>query len=193
MNRRGILTMASIAFALTGVVIEAQRGAKDGRWTNHSGDKGSTKYSALDQISKANVGKLRVVWRRPAVAEEFQRNRKDELVVASLFRSTPLMVDGVLFASNGNGLVEAFDPATGKTVWVQEPADSTPDVVEHASRSYRFTSWATRSRWYVASPNVNSEPLARLKYRCRSCSQVNPMPPCSWMPAAATRRYASET
>ena len=31
------------------------------------------------------------------------------------------MVDGVLYASNGVGLAEAFDPETGKTLWVQKP------------------------------------------------------------------------
>ena len=30
------------------------------------------------------------------------------------------MVDGVLYASNGIGLVEAFDPSTGETLWVQD-------------------------------------------------------------------------
>src|SRR5437773_8706540 len=53
-------------------------------------------------------------------------------------------------------------------------------------------SCATRSRWYVASPKVNSDDLARLKYRCRSCSHVKPMPPWSWIPVADTLRYASE-
>ena len=31
------------------------------------------------------------------------------------------MVNGVLYASNAVGLVEAFDPGTGKTLWVQSP------------------------------------------------------------------------
>lgn len=32
-------------------------------------------------------------------------------------RSTPLFIDGVLYAPNIFGLVEAFDPATGERVW----------------------------------------------------------------------------
>ena len=32
-------------------------------------------------------------------------------------RSTPILVEGVLYASNGIGLVEAFDPGTGETLW----------------------------------------------------------------------------
>jgi quinoprotein glucose dehydrogenase len=31
------------------------------------------------------------------------------------------MVDGVLYASNGIGLIEAFDPGTAATLWVQQP------------------------------------------------------------------------
>jgi quinoprotein glucose dehydrogenase len=33
------------------------------------------------------------------------------------------MIDSVLYASNGIGLVEAFDPGTGKTLWLQESAE----------------------------------------------------------------------
>jgi quinoprotein glucose dehydrogenase len=31
------------------------------------------------------------------------------------------MIDGVLFSPNQIGLVEAFDPGTGKTIWLQQP------------------------------------------------------------------------
>ena len=37
------------------------------------------------------------------------------------------MISGVLYSPNGVGLVEAFHPGTGKTLWVQEPfADQGP-------------------------------------------------------------------
>jgi quinoprotein glucose dehydrogenase len=114
------LFVAIPLFALCiGGSVRAQQGARSGLWPNHSGDKGSTKYSPLDQINRNNVKNLRIVWRRPAVADEF-RKLKPDLTVPNLFRSTPLMINGVLYASNGIGLVEAFDPATGKTIWVQE-------------------------------------------------------------------------
>jgi quinoprotein glucose dehydrogenase len=118
--------------------VRPQQGSKDGEWPNHSGDKGSTKYSALDQINKNNVKNLRVVWRRPAVEEEF-RKRGPNVTVPSLFRSTPLMIDGVLYASNGIGLVEAFDPSTGKTIWVQELTGSGAAALNgSASRSIGY-------------------------------------------------------
>jgi quinoprotein glucose dehydrogenase len=125
-------------FAL-GTMVEAQRGPSGGQWPNHSGDKGSTKYSPLDQITGNNVGRLRIVWRRPAVAAEI-RARQPGMVVANLFRSTPLMIDGVLYASDGLGFVEAFDPETGKTIWVQEPLEQGPDAVSGvASRGVAYS------------------------------------------------------
>jgi quinoprotein glucose dehydrogenase len=129
LSKRTIVLISSIVvcFALC-TYTRAQQGPKGGQWPNHSGDKGSTKYSPLDQINKNNVRNLRVVWRRPAAAAEF-RQRQPDLVVPSLFRSTPLMVNGALYASDGIGLVEAFDPATGKTLWVQEPPESGPDAL----------------------------------------------------------------
>ena len=47
--------------------------------------------------------------------------RAPQMRAAGTFRSTPLMVDGVLYASNGVGFVEAFEPDTGKTLWVEPP------------------------------------------------------------------------
>src|SRR5438552_10314007 len=119
--RHRVLTITMCALLLAASrTSEAQRGTTGGQWPNHSGDKGSTKYAPLDQITKSNVKNLRVAWRRPAVAPEFTAEHAN-LKFSNLFRSTPLMINGVLYASNGIGLVEAFDAGTGKTLWVQEP------------------------------------------------------------------------
>ena len=111
---------------------QAQRGTSGGQWPNHSGDKGSTKYAPLDQINRSNVRNLHVAWRRPAVADEL-REQHHELKFSNLFRSTPLMINGVLYASDGIGLVEAFDPATGRTLWVQESTDPGPEALTGTS------------------------------------------------------------
>jgi len=49
------------------------------------------------------------------------------------FRSTPLLIDGVLYAPNGVGFVEAFDPGTGKTLWVEPPLEPGPNGYRGAS------------------------------------------------------------
>jgi quinoprotein glucose dehydrogenase len=111
----GVLCVVAMAYS---VRLQSQSAAA-GEWRDYAGDKGFTKYSPLDQINKENVGSLHIAWRRPAIADEL-RAQGPTLIVTNNLRSTPLMVGGVLYASDGIGLVEAFDPGTGKTLWVQE-------------------------------------------------------------------------
>src|SRR5207244_1912578 len=51
---------------------------------------------------------------------------------------------------------------------------------------------ASRCRWKAASPKLTWSSWARLRKRCRSCSHVNPIPPCTWRADAMTRFDASE-
>jgi quinoprotein glucose dehydrogenase len=112
----GVLCALSLASSAR---VRSQAAPTAGEWRDYAADKGFTKYSPLDQINKNNVGRLRIAWRRPALDPDL-RAENPSLTFANNLRSTPLMVGGVLFASNGIGLVEAFDAGTGKTLWVQE-------------------------------------------------------------------------
>lgn len=111
--------------ALMAVTVAAQHGAQSGEWRSHGGDPASTKYAPLDQITKANVSHLRIAWRRPAVDPSLVRDVPN-FSFSHDFRATPLMVDGVLYGSNGVGLIEAFNPGTGETLWVQQPFPDEP-------------------------------------------------------------------
>ncbi|MBM3773025.1 MAG: pyrroloquinoline quinone-dependent dehydrogenase [Acidimicrobiia bacterium] len=94
----------------------------DREWRYYAGDNHATKYSPVDQINRSNVGQLRVAWRRPQIAPDFLA-ANPKLRLSSNYRSTPLMVGGLLYATNAVGLVEAFDPATGRTVWTQKATE----------------------------------------------------------------------
>ncbi len=117
---RVLLLLATIVAGLVATVATpgAQPAIAVGDWPNHGGDPGSTKYAPLDQITAANVGGLAIAWRRPGVDPAVTAAHRD-LVVPTNYRSTPLKADGLLFATNAIGLAEAFDPATGRTVWAQ--------------------------------------------------------------------------
>jgi quinoprotein glucose dehydrogenase len=106
--------MVAAAFALA-----ASLSAQNGEWRSYSGDPGSRKYSPLDQINKDNVTRLQIAWRRPAVDPQLLAGDSGPRF-SNNFRATPLMIGGVLYSPNGVGLVEAFHPATGKTLWIQE-------------------------------------------------------------------------
>ena len=66
------------------------------------------------------MSQLVVAWRRPHVPADFAA-KYPRLRLTNGYRATPLMVDGLLYATNAVGLVEAFNPATGQTVWSQQP------------------------------------------------------------------------
>ena len=111
--------LLSIGVMVGSLTPAAQQGTVGGEWLTHGGDKGFTRYSPLDQINEETVKNLRVAWRRPALVRELRAQYPD-VTHGNQLQSTPIMVNGVLYGSNAIGLVEAFDPATGKTIWIQE-------------------------------------------------------------------------
>jgi len=113
----GALAVGLAAAALT--AIHAQERANYREWRYFGGDRGFTRYSALDQINRDNVKTLRIVWRRPAVSDQLTEAFPD-LRVNGYLRATPIVVDGRLYTQNAHGLVVSFDGETGKTVWEQE-------------------------------------------------------------------------
>ena len=120
-----LVALAALLACLPAVPAAAQHGAAGGEWRYYAGDIGSTKYSPLDQINAGNVGSLRIAWTRPAVDRSIL-DRVPNLNFTNNLTNTPLMVDGIAYGSNAVGLAEAFDPATGETLWVQEPLDPAP-------------------------------------------------------------------
>jgi glucose dehydrogenase len=142
------MSTRSLKFAGVGIAVLmgaaaawAQQGSRGGEWARYGADGGITKYAPLDQIDKQNVSRLRIAWQRPAVDPSITA-RVPDLSYSGNFRATPVMIRGVLYSPNGVGLVEAFHPGTGKTLWVQEPfADQGPAGFRGTS-SRGITPWA---------------------------------------------------
>lgn len=118
--------MKSLAFSITfsaalvlAVLISgsafAQQGAPDGEWPAYSGDKGSTKYSALSQINRSNVKDLQVAWRWSSPDTSVEPGAPGGNKV------TPLFVDGVLFMGSMYGIASAIDATSGETLWTFDP------------------------------------------------------------------------
>ena len=128
----------------------AQQGAAGGEWRRYSGDAGSTKYAPLDQINKDNVARLQIAWRRPAVDRSLLK-RKPDLSFSRDFRATPVMINGVLYGPNGIGLVEAFHPGTGRTLWVQQPFADEPQqgLSGVSTRSVAYWAEGNQQRLFV--------------------------------------------
>ena len=73
-------------------------------------------YSPLDQITRDNVGDLRMVWTRAM-------NRGNQ-------QGTPLAYRGVLYMPNPGDVIQALDAATGDLIW-EHRRDLPDDLMEH--------------------------------------------------------------
>ena len=112
-----IVALGAALVLLPVMAAHAQRpsGATDGQWQHYGGGKGSTKYAALDQIDASNVNDLEEAWRWKA--DDIYPDTRG----AGGFKMTPLVVDGVMYASTSYSQVAAIDPGTGETLWVYDP------------------------------------------------------------------------
>src|SRR5579862_1107184 len=138
------LRNCALAAALAGIAIvalKAQQKAAAAGWGTYGSDKAFTRYSALDQINRENVKDLQFVWSRSAVDPQLM-DKFPDISAPDYFRGTPIMVDGVLYAPDGVGLVEAFNAATGETKWVQQPVE--PTLREAAGQSTRGVAYWRR-------------------------------------------------
>jgi glucose dehydrogenase len=106
-----------VALSLMSASVAAQPEAEAGRiveWPVYGGSLASQFYSPLDQINADNVGRLRVAWRW--YAGNFGPRPE------SHSETTPLMIDGVLYATAGvTRNIVAIDAASGETLWVWRP------------------------------------------------------------------------
>ena len=78
--------------------------AEPQNWPTYWGDYNGAHFSELTQITAANVGRLQAQW---AAATPYERP----------IQGTPIVVDGVMYASGAPGDVYAIDARTGLQLW----------------------------------------------------------------------------
>lgn len=79
-------------------------------WLTYGGDYAGTHYSPLDQINRSTIDRLEVAWEWEVVGN------------AGSLEATPLVSDGVIFATGTYSHVFALDAATGAIRWRWDPA-----------------------------------------------------------------------
>jgi len=77
-------------------------------WVAPGRDAAGTYFSPLKDIDAANVGELGLAWDYRLGTYRGQE-------------STPLVIDGVMYATSNFGRVYALDAATGKELWIYDP------------------------------------------------------------------------
>ena len=102
-------------FAAT-IAIHSQDGGQktaSKEWLAVSGDLGNTRYSALTQINKETLPKLRGAW----ASARFDDGGGG--------RAMPVVKDGLVFMTAGS-YVYAYDAKSGATVWKHQTGASPP-------------------------------------------------------------------
>ncbi|WP_080962696.1 PQQ-dependent dehydrogenase, methanol/ethanol family [Pluralibacter gergoviae] len=111
----GIFTcfLSTIAFAAASAqedtgreIINADKRPQD--WLTYGRTYSEQRYSPLDSINERNVDQLKIAW-----YQDFDTNRGQE--------GTPLVVDGVLYATTNWSKVRAYKADTGELLWQYDP------------------------------------------------------------------------
>jgi alcohol dehydrogenase (cytochrome c) len=92
--------------------------SEPGNWLTHHGDYSSKRYSTLDEISKDNVGDLKVAWTYALGGIE-----GGGIWPHGGLEGTPIVDDGMMYITDGWGSIYKLDMTggTGKLVWKMNP------------------------------------------------------------------------
>lgn len=104
MSRLALLLLSMVPFVAA---------AADSNWGTYLGDKASSHYSTLKQITPRNVAKLEVAWTYRAGGMD-TNNR-------SQIQCNPLVIDGVLYGTTPDLQLFALNAATGAELWRFNP------------------------------------------------------------------------
>ncbi|MDR2212495.1 MAG: PQQ-dependent dehydrogenase, methanol/ethanol family, partial [Pseudomonadales bacterium] len=103
-----LLPLAGCSGEETTTTTSAAPALADAEWTSYGLDFGETRFSPLDQINAANVSELGLAW-----SFDTGEVRGHE--------ATPLVVDGVIYATRPWSSVFALDARTGELLWNYDP------------------------------------------------------------------------
>jgi len=125
---------------LLGAACLAIAAGGDVDWRHFGGDSGSTRYSPLAQINRSNVGGLEVAW-------TFDTG---DAFPGSEMQCTPIVANGVLYASSPKLRVFALDAATGRQRWVFDPSEGRQRFTRVRNRGVTYWESGADRRVYFA-------------------------------------------
>lgn len=98
----------ALCAVLASAIAVADASPKPGEWYTAGRDTGQTYHSPLDAINDGNVTRLGFAWQY-------------QLGLHRGVEATPIVIDGVMYASGPWGHVYALDATTGKPLWTYDP------------------------------------------------------------------------
>lgn len=145
--------------AVVCMAVGAQQRTKPGSgfrdWQVYGGGAGSIRYSALDQVNRANVRQLQVAW-------TFETG---DAFPGSEMQCNPIVVDGVLYATTPKLRVIALDAATGALRWSYNPDEGRKNYGKSRNRGVTYWTDGQAKRiffgyrhWIIALDAVTGKP-----------------------------------
>ena len=125
-----ILLSAPLHFAADSAPAGESRFDNYTDWAIYRGDKKANQYSTLDQVNTSNVDQLELAW-------EYRHGDPNG---PSMY-SNPIMIDGLLYFTTPRVNAVAIDAATGREVWVFEPASVHDDNRRFRGRNRGVVYW----------------------------------------------------
>jgi quinoprotein glucose dehydrogenase len=90
---------------------------QDVDWAEYHGDGAKSHYSPLKQITRENVGQLKIAWTYASGGADTARNRTQ-------IQCNPIIIDGVLYGVSADIQAFAIDASTGKEIWKTRLAEN---------------------------------------------------------------------
>ena len=117
MKRKPTYLLAALLATASAGLAGQEQGTSDGEWPTYGGNLSNDRYSPLEQITAENFSELEVAWRLNT--DSFGPQPEARL------QTTPLMVNGVLYATVGTRRAAvAIDAATGELLWMHRLDES---------------------------------------------------------------------
>ena len=111
MKRKPTYLLAAVLATASVGLAGQEQGTSNGEWPTYGGNLSNDRYSPLEQITAENFSELEVAWRMNT--DSFGPQPEARL------QTTPLMVNGVLYATVGTRRAAvALDAATGELLWM---------------------------------------------------------------------------
>src|SRR5215471_3973421 len=108
-------------------------------WRQFGGGSDNIHYSALKQINRANVGKLKVTW----------TYESGDAFPGSEMQCNPIIIDRTLYATTPSVRVIALDAASGKLRWSFDPNEGKKPLGKMRNRGLAYWESADDKRIFL--------------------------------------------
>jgi quinoprotein glucose dehydrogenase len=124
---------ALICLLAAGYLAAAQ--ANHQNWSDYGGAPDSAQYSALNQINRANVGKLKIAWSYPTGDHQH-------------YFFNPIVVHGLMYVLAHHNSIVALDAGTGTQLWIHSTDPSSQLITSRGINYWESADGADRRLFF---------------------------------------------